>query len=254
MRAAFCVLGMRGRVSWEGLKCPARPSAKKLCFRLFRCIAKRISEWCYLLSASGGSAVNNRLAINLACALGLMAASPAWAKIEFLAYEGRNAIHEGQGGNKKTVEGVDFWSNGDPPRRYKVIGAISDRRYESGLYGMIRMSGMDYDVAKVTKEAHGDAVVLEREGEDLLGVGSSASAFGSGNRGGFSAFGSSYSAPVKAHTARYIVITYLPDESLPNMPVGLSAATVGSITAAVPSNAQPPSMSVPVLPASETAR
>ena len=71
-------------------------------------------------------------------------ASPSFAGTEFLAYEGRNTIHEGQGGNKKVVEGVEFWMSGDPPHRFQVIGSISDRRHETGLFGMVRMASMGH--------------------------------------------------------------------------------------------------------------
>jgi len=60
--------------------------------------------------------------------LGAAVASPAIsvAGPDFLAYEGRNAIHEGQGGEKKTVDGIDFWSNRDPPHRFQVLGSLTD--------------------------------------------------------------------------------------------------------------------------------
>jgi hypothetical protein len=176
----------------------------------------------------------------------------ALAAPQFLAYEGRNAIHEGQGGNKKTLEGVDFWFNGDPPRRFKVIGAITDRRMETGIYGMIRMSGLEYDVAKAAKAANGDAVILEREGEDLLGVGGFDSAYATGNRNWASGFGSSFAAPIKAHLARYVVVAYLPDDPTaevvpaspppvtpsvapaPPVPTTAPAVTVASVAPASP--------------------
>jgi opacity protein-like surface antigen len=167
----------------------------------------------------------------------LAAAAP-----EFLAYEGRNAIHDGQGGNKKTVEGVDFWSNGDPPHRFKVIGAITDRRMETGIYGLIRMSGLEYDIAKAAKGAGADAVILEREGEDLLGVAGGGSAFATGNRNSASVFGSSYASPVKAHVARYVVVTYLPDEAPTTGQQGTPAApgaTPTSLDASSPPAAAP---------------
>src|SRR5665213_3594899 len=82
---------------------------------------------------------------------------------QFLAYEGRNAIHQGQGGEKKTVNGVDFWSNGDPPHKFKVLGSLTDRRHETGLVGMVRMSTLESDNAKAARAAGGDAVILESE-------------------------------------------------------------------------------------------
>ena len=148
----------------------------------------------------------------LAALISLIGPARALAGTEFLAYEGRNAIHEGQGGEKKTVEGIDFWFNGDPPHRFQVLGAISDRRMKTGLYGLIRMSGLDSDIAKTAKAAGGDAVILQNEGEDVLGVSGFGSAYATGGNGFASAFGSSFSAPVEAHVARYIVVRYLPDD------------------------------------------
>ena len=112
---------------------------------------------------------NNRhfgaiLSLSLAVAMPtVLIASP-----EFLAYEGRNAIHDGQGGEKKNVEGVDFWFNGDPPHRFKVLGAITDRRMKTGIYGMIRMSGLEPEIAKLAKNAGGDARVEPDERHDLV--------------------------------------------------------------------------------------
>ena len=157
---------------------------------------------------------NNRhfgaiLSLSLAVAMPtVLIASP-----EFLAYEGRNAIHDGQGGEKKNVEGVDFWFNGDPPHRFKVLGAITDRRMKTGIYGMIRMSGLEPEIAKLAKNAGGDAVILENEGDDVIGVGGSGYAFGNRYGSGMSAFGTAYSAPVKAHISRYMVVKYLPDDA-----------------------------------------
>ena len=41
---------------------------------------------------------------------------------EFLPYEGKNAVQEGDGGTKKVVDGVDFWADGAPPRPFKLLG------------------------------------------------------------------------------------------------------------------------------------
>ncbi|MFI4973733.1 MAG: hypothetical protein ACHP84_04240 [Caulobacterales bacterium] len=123
---------------------------------------------------------------------------------EFLAYEGRNAIHEGQGGEKKTVDGIDFWSNGDPPHRFKVLGSITDRRHETGLYGAIRMSSLTSDIAKAAKAAGGDAVILQSEDEDVTGH----AAYVTGGTG----FAVGRTREIKEHDVRYIVVKYLPDD------------------------------------------
>ena len=142
---------------------------------------------------------------------------------EFVQYEGRNSIHEGQGGNRKTVNGVDFWSDGEPPRRYQVLGTITDERHKTGLWGMISMSNLESDIAKSAKGAGGDAVILVGAQDEVTGVvGSSwGSVSGSGTatvNGPFvnsnsnaSGFGFGMSRAVKQHDSRYLVIRYLPD-------------------------------------------
>lgn len=153
-----------------------------------------------------------------------MAAGPgrALANPEFIGYEGKNAIHEGQGGEKKVVNGVDFWFNGDPPRKFKVLGSVSDRRMKTGIYGMIRMSGLEFDIAKAAASAGGDAVILQSQGDDLLGVSGFGNAYATSNGTTANAFGSSFASPVKAHESRYVVVKYLPDEA---QPIALPAAT-----------------------------
>jgi len=140
----------------------------------------------------------------------------AWASPEFLAYEGRDSIHEGQGGDKKTVEGIDFWMDGDPPHKFQVLGAITDRRHETGIYGAIRMSGLESDIAKAAKAAGGDAVILQSEGSDVTGsVGvASGSVNGYASGGAFQANGFAVGSrrEIKDHEARYIVVKYLPDD------------------------------------------
>jgi hypothetical protein len=144
------------------------------------------------------------------------APTPSIAAPEFLAYEGRNAIHEGQGGEKKTVDGIDFWSNGDPPHRFKVLGSLTDRRHETGLIGMVRMSTLDSDIARAARVAGGDAVILQSEDDDVVGAtGFATSDFnGTSTYGGFHGFGSTsgFTRQVRKHEARYIVVKYLPDD------------------------------------------
>jgi hypothetical protein len=144
-------------------------------------------------------------------------ATPAasFAAPEFLAYEGRNAVHEGQGGEKKTVDGVDFWSNGDPPHRFMILGSLTDQRHASGLIGMVRMSSLDDDIAKAAKAAGGDAVILDGEGTEVVGMAgfgtSNAYATGGYGWGRATGFSSGVTRPIEKHDARYIVVKYLPD-------------------------------------------
>jgi hypothetical protein len=144
---------------------------------------------------------------------------------DFVAYEGKDTIQEGNGGEKKTVDGIDFWSNGAPPRKFKLLGYISDTRLRSGLIGKIRMSGLESSVAKEAKKAGGDAVILVDANAETTGyVGQSntsaqASATATGNTA--TAQGHSWTTgatvAVQKQHSRYAVIKYLEDS--PNAPV-----------------------------------
>lgn len=151
----------------------------------------------------------------------------AVASPQFMQYESRNAVREGQGGERKTVDGVDFWMRGDPPRRYQIVGSLTDERHKTGLFGLIRMSSLESDIAKAAKAAGGDAVILEAEGDDTIGmVGQS---FGNTNgtygNGSFNANGSSFgiARPMQNHESRYIVVKYMTDVPAESAP--LSAQT-----------------------------
>lgn len=46
------------------------------------------------------------------------------ATVDFQPYEGNNSIYQGEGGTKVVVDGVDFWANGSPPRKFEMIGMV----------------------------------------------------------------------------------------------------------------------------------
>jgi hypothetical protein len=160
-----------------------------------------------------------RVLVIVALAVTLVLPTTSVAGPEFLQYEGRNAIHDGQGGERKTVDGVDFWMSGDPPHRYQILGSLSDRRHKTGIYGAIRMSGLDSDIAKAARSAGGDAVILVSEDDDVIGV--TGSSFGSVNgtygAGFFNGNHSNFAVAreMKAHDSRYLVVKYLPDSPDP---------------------------------------
>ena len=131
----------------------------------------------------------------VAAVAGTAAASP-----EFLTYESRNPVRTGQGGERKTVDGVDFWMRGNPPRRYKILGSLSDERHETGLFGAIRMSSLESDIAEAAKAAGGDAVILEKARDKAV-----------------RSVGHSHRA-MKDHDSRYLVVKYLSDPLPPAAP------------------------------------
>src|SRR5579871_3479959 len=96
------------------------------------------------------------LGFGIALIFDLSLAGAASAAPEFLAYDGKNAIQEGQGGEHKSINGVDFWMRGAPPRRFQLIGSLTDERHKTGLWGAIRMSSLETDIAKAALAAGGN--------------------------------------------------------------------------------------------------
>ena len=63
----------------------------------------------------------------------LIAATDVCAQ-EFEKWEGKPNVQEGNGGTKKVVNGIDFWADGAPPRRFVLLGYIQDRRHKTPPY------------------------------------------------------------------------------------------------------------------------
>lgn len=76
----------------------------------------------------------------------------------YQAYEGRTAqIIEGQGGTKQVIDGYDIWDNGDPPRRYQVLGVATVEDFDN-VFGNSRMRSA---IADQIKAAKGDAAIVQ---------------------------------------------------------------------------------------------
>ena len=127
------------------------------------------------------------------------------ANTEYKPFEAKNNIFEGKGGTKVVVDGMDIWDNGDPPRKYKVLGIIDDERPG----GLIPMSQLRADMVKKGREAGGDAVVQLGSQSQIAGyyTSGSASAYASGSS--TTAYGSSTTMPVRRNSAKFAVIKYL---------------------------------------------
>ena len=139
---------------------------------------------------------------------------------EFEAWQGKPVVHEGEGGTKQVVDGIDVWDRGSPPRKFVIIGYIHDRRLKTGLIGKIKMSHLNSDVAKIAKQAGGDAVIVVSSDVDT--VGAVGGGFGSTNASaqavGNSAYGHSntssfgFAGSVRKQESEFAVLKYLPDE------------------------------------------
>lgn len=124
----------------------------------------------------------------------LVCAAPSHARQHFQPYEGKDAVQEGRGGTRVTRNGVDFWSNGTPPRRFQVIGMMEDRRGNGVLAGEIIGSA---SIAKATRKAGGDAVIVLSSNVHSAGV------VGGVSNGNF------WAGSVEKRTTQLIVIKYL---------------------------------------------
>lgn len=134
----------------------------------------------------------------------------AQAKIDFAVYEGTPVIKTGTGGTKITKNGIDWWTTGEPPRRYQVIGAVQDKRDETWDGGHAIGSP---SISGKVKKAGGDAVIIQSE--DEAGHGGGFSSTTGGASGGFGwLFGLGMSGGSKTIT-RMVVVKYLPDEPVP---------------------------------------
>ena len=110
---------------------------------------------------------------------------------------------DGQGGSRTTANGIDFWTTGDPPRRYQIIGIIRDNRGTGAFFGnAIGSSG----IAKKVREVGGDAVILMNQTSSITGVWSQGQASTSGNQ----TYGSGLAIPIEERVTTFAVVKYLP--------------------------------------------
>lgn len=89
----------------------------------------------------------------------LVFTTPAGAG-DFAAYEGREAVVQGEGGTRVQSNGVDFWTFGTPPRTYRILGVITDKRPAQGFGSNLTRSRA---LAKRVKDVGGDAAIVLTE-------------------------------------------------------------------------------------------
>jgi len=138
-------------------------------------------------------------------AVAVIALLAGCANTEYKPFEAKNNLFEGKGGTKVVVDGMEIWDNGDPPRKFKVLGIIDDERPG----GLIPMSQLRGDMVKKAREAGGDAVVQLTSQSQIAGyyTSGSTSAYAYGNSA--TAYGSSTTMPVRRNSAKFAVIKYL---------------------------------------------
>ncbi len=86
-----------------------------------------------------------------------LAAIPAVAAAPAPEDVNAHIVYTGTGGTPLTKDGIDFWSAGQTPRRYRVLGILTDRR------GSGRFSGNAVGSASVARQIRtrgGDGVLV----------------------------------------------------------------------------------------------
>lgn len=131
---------------------------------------------------------------------------PAYAKARFEPYEARNPIVDGRGGTRTTKNGIDYWTHGEPPRRFKILGMITDKRGTGRFAGDAIGSA---SVAKLTKKVGGDAVIFLTSSTRAVGAISGGQAQGYGNQ----AYGSGWTDIIERATTKLAVVKYLDEPS-----------------------------------------
>jgi hypothetical protein len=90
----------------------------------------------------------------------------ACATVDFQPYEAKTNVFEGTGGTKVVVDGIDFWANGAPPRKYKLLGVVSS---EIGA-GVSAESLIRTAVSAEVKKQGGNAAIEVSNNQAFAGV------------------------------------------------------------------------------------
>lgn len=98
-------------------------------------------------------------------ALVLLTVLCAGCSTNYYPYSG-SGIYQGRGGASKNVDGVDIWLDGTPPRKFKIIGYITDSRHS----GRISLALRDSALAAAAKNNGGDGILLKAEQTTFYGA------------------------------------------------------------------------------------
>jgi hypothetical protein len=86
---------------------------------------------------------------------------------KFTEYHGTE-VFQGKGGEPRDVDGMEFWDDGEPARKFKILGVITHSRGERlplGRLSRIFSSPSSEDdreakIAKAARKQDGDAVII----------------------------------------------------------------------------------------------
>ena len=152
------------------------------------------------LNFTGSSTVLNELFLVTLSAMLLTACAT-----EFKTFEAKNNAFEGVSGTKVVVDGMDVWDNGEPPRKFKILGFIEDERPGGPIY-MAQLRG---DVVKKARQAGGDAVVQAVSQSQINGYYSSGAGTATSKGNTTTATGFNSTVAVRRNTSKFAVIKFL---------------------------------------------
>ena len=89
----------------------------------------------------------------------------ACSHTSFSEYRGADIV-QGKGGTVHVVDGIDFWDSGDPDRKYKILGAITDER-PNNLIGLLAGNRA---IVKAVRERGGDGVIKGPTNRNFNGI------------------------------------------------------------------------------------
>lgn len=134
--------------------------------------------------------------------LALLAAVAVMAgcSTEYYSYSGGRAVI-GTGGASKGINGIDLWITGSPPRKYQIIGYISDSRPG----GPIPMAARDNQIAAEARAKGGDGVIMSSDNSQYVG----SAAFVNSSAYWNNVSTTAVSVPLMRQNGTYFVIKYL---------------------------------------------
>ncbi|NWK77231.1 hypothetical protein [Aquitalea sp. LB_tupeE] len=94
----------------------------------------------------------------LACLILCTTLLQACTTSDYTMFEYRNGskIIDGEGGSKRTVDGVEIWDAGDPPHRYRIMGMIRVSDYDMAYVN----TTMLHAIAQQVRHSGGSAAIL----------------------------------------------------------------------------------------------
>jgi hypothetical protein len=102
-------------------------------------------------------------------------------------------------------DGIDFWTTGAPPRRYRILGVLTDTRRDQ----WIAAGSFASDVAQKVKKVGGDAVIYMNESKEFVGTYNAANATATSSGNTTRASGSGFGVAINNRTTQMVVIKYL---------------------------------------------